>query len=92
MARLPTRSTPNGFAVETTSPRRIAWRTEDCGCGVENGYLLDSLGGWAEWKGGRLSGSWVLLVEEKYPDKIVKVDLTNLFPKCRERGTGVLRS
>ena len=85
-------STPDGLAVETTSPRWIAWRTEDCGCGVENGYLLGGFGGWAEREGGRLGGSWALLVEEEHPDKVVEVHLTGLFPKCCERGAGVPRS
>jgi len=59
---------------------------------VEDGNLLDIFRGWAEGKRRGSSESWVLLVEEKLLDKVIKIYLADVFPEHLERGARILRS
>lgn len=47
-------------------------------------------GGRAEVKGRGSVESWVLLVKEELPDKVVEVYLTDMYPKRSERGARVI--
>ena len=40
--------------------------------------ILDVLCGWAEMKGRDSSKHWILVIEEKVSDEIIKVHLTNM--------------
>jgi len=51
---------------------------------VEHRDVLGMFCGWAEVKRRRSDESWLLLVEEKHPDEVVKVYLTDVCPKRLE--------
>ena len=78
----PSWGAPDSFAVQSTDAGRITWRTEGGRCRVEDRDLLDIVCGWAERKGGDSGERRVLFVKEKMSDKIIKIHLTDVFPKC----------
>jgi len=51
---------------------------------MENTDLLDIFRGWAEVKRRGSGKRWVLLIEEKSSNKVIKVDLTDVFSQCLE--------
>jgi len=57
---------------------------------VEDRDLLNVFRGRARGKGRGSGEGWVLLVEEKLSDEVVKIDLTDVFPEHLERGARVL--
>lgn len=51
---------------------------------MENRDILDVLRGWAERDVGCPDESWVLLIKEKRPDKVIEVHSTDVLPECSE--------
>ena len=53
---------------------------------MENRDIRDLFCGWAEGKGRGSRKHWVLLIEEEMSNKIIEVNLTDVFSKCFKRG------
>ena len=49
---------------------------------MENRDIRDLFCGWAEGKGRGSRKRWVLLIEEEMSNKIIEVNLTDVFSKC----------
>ena len=58
---------------------------------MENRDIRDLFCGWAEGKGRGSRKRWVLLIEEEMSNKIIEVNLTDVFSKCFKRGARVPR-
>lgn len=58
---------------------------------MEDRYVCDPFCGWAESKGRGSKKCWVLLVEEETSNKIIKVNLTDVFSERFKRIAGVFR-
>lgn len=84
VACLPAGCGPNCFAVQAASPRRITRRTECGGRRVENGDLLCVCSGGAESEWRSPIECWILFIEEKVPDKVIKVYLTDVLSERLE--------
>ena len=81
---LPSRSAADSLAIQPANAGRIAWRAEGGGHRVKYMDLCDVARAWAVGKGGGAVECRVLIIKEKEPDKVIKVDLMDMFPKRLE--------
>ena len=79
--------TMNRFVIQPAYAGGVAWCTEHSGCRVEYLNFHCVVCGWTvrEVGGGSIK-CWVPFIKEKVPNEVIKIDLTDVFPKCLEQG------